>query len=482
MAAINALVDTYRSGLPGLQNIVLVGADDVVPFARVPDLTKISNESDYTNDALAINGNNGLVGSFVTSNILSDTAYGDFHPKPWLNRQIFVPEVALGRLVETPDQIQFQIAQFQTFNGQLDPATALTTGYDFLADGANKVGDEVDGVVGASNNARLVNGTWTSADLTAAFESHTPVPGLDSINAHFDHYRLLPGAGNTANDESDLYTTAKIKRTQPTDPRIVPGAVIFSMGCHSGLNVPDLIAPAPNADQQARLLDWPQAFADQGAGVYVANTGYGYGDTDIVAYSEDLMARFAAKFGAEHDAGAGADGGEAGVLRRPGAVRDVRREGAGGDDVLRPADGAAAAAGVALVADHVVAHLADDSSVTTASVTPTPLPFSTDPVTGLDIVPFNLNPNFHDNDLGSLGHYDDIDGQKDASAGRPIMPVTGFDLPAGAGREDGARHRHHRPAVDGRVAVRRGVQRARERRVAARSSPRRGRSRHRSTT
>ena len=58
------------------------------------------------------------------------------------------------------------------------------------------------------------------------------------------------------------------------------------------------------------------------------------------------------------------------------------------------------------------------SSVTTASVTPTPLPFSTDPVTGLDIVPFNLNPNFHDNDLGALGHYDDIDGQNGRLGGR----------------------------------------------------------------
>ena len=53
--------------------------------------------------------------------------------------------------------------------------------------------------------------------------------------------------------------------------------------------------------RQARLLDWPQAFADQGAGVYVANTGYGYGDTEIVAYSEKLMALFAERSSAaEH--------------------------------------------------------------------------------------------------------------------------------------------------------------------------------------
>ena len=91
VAAINAVVDGYRTGLPDLRNIVIVGADNVIPFARVPDLTRISNERDYTNDVLEIAGNNELVGSFVTENILSDNPYGAFHPIDVLNRQIFVP-------------------------------------------------------------------------------------------------------------------------------------------------------------------------------------------------------------------------------------------------------------------------------------------------------------------------------------------------------------------------------------------------------
>src|SRR4029077_19354318 len=39
---------------------------------------------------------------------------------------------------------------------------------------------------------------------------------------------------------------------------------------------------------------WAQSFAGRGASAYLGNTGFGYGDSDIVAYSEDLNARFAA--------------------------------------------------------------------------------------------------------------------------------------------------------------------------------------------
>ena len=410
VAAINALVDGYRGSLTDLQNIVLVGSDDVIPLARVPDLTNISNESDYTNDALAIDGNSALVGSFETSNILSDNPYGDFHPIPWLNRQIFVPQVALGRLVETPDEIQFQVDQFMQFSGQLDPTTALTTGYDFLADGATQVANSLDSLVGPLNSNRLINGTWTSADLSAAFEQQTPVPGIDSINAHFDHYRLLPGAGNTTNDESDLYTSAKIARTAQ-DPRILQGGVIFSMGCHSGLNVSDLLVPSPTADQAQRLLDWPEAFADQGAGVYVANTGYGYGDTDTVAYSEELMSLFAQNFHQDMTLG------QALTAAKQKYFGDLVQYETYDEKVL------------AETTFYGLPMFRLQPPLGPPAPTPTPLPFSTDPVTGLDVVPFNLAPNFQKVDLGSLGAFYEIDGQSRVTSGRPIMPVTGFDLP-----------------------------------------------------
>lgn len=61
-------------------------------------------------------------------------------------------------------------------------------------------------------------------------------------------------------------------------------SIIFTTGCHSGLSVPDGAAPGSR-------LDFAQVLVGQGA-IYLANTGYGYGDADAIGYSERLMQRF----------------------------------------------------------------------------------------------------------------------------------------------------------------------------------------------
>jgi hypothetical protein len=63
------------------------------------------------------------------------------------------------------------------------------------------------------------------------------------------------------------------------------------MGCHAGLSVSDTFPTDTGKAQQVR--DWAEAMAQNGAGVYVANTGYGYGDYKAIALSEQLMTMFA---------------------------------------------------------------------------------------------------------------------------------------------------------------------------------------------
>jgi hypothetical protein len=62
------------------------------------------------------------------------------------------------------------------------------------------------------------------------------------------------------------------------------GRFVFTMGCHAGLSVSDIVVGASDA----RHLDWAQVYGAGGA-LYAANTGFGYGDTTGVAYSEKLM-------------------------------------------------------------------------------------------------------------------------------------------------------------------------------------------------
>ena len=57
------------------------------------------------------------------------------------------------------------------------------------------------------------------------------------------------------------------------------------MGCHAGFQTTDAIIGTP-------VLDWAQTFAGTGTG-FVGNTGFGLGNTDSVAFSEELMADFA---------------------------------------------------------------------------------------------------------------------------------------------------------------------------------------------
>jgi phage terminase large subunit-like protein len=69
------------------------------------------------------------------------------------------------------------------------------------------------------------------------------------------------------------------------------GVIIYTLGCRSGLNVPDV-----DSGTGPLTLDFAQAFAQRGA-TYVANTGNGYGDTRDIALSERLMYYFTQRLG-----------------------------------------------------------------------------------------------------------------------------------------------------------------------------------------
>ncbi len=63
------------------------------------------------------------------------------------------------------------------------------------------------------------------------------------------------------------------------------GGIFFTMGCHAGFQTTDAVVGSS-------VLDWPQYFAQHDTG-FVGNTGFGLGETDSVAFSEELMADFA---------------------------------------------------------------------------------------------------------------------------------------------------------------------------------------------
>ena len=295
VSAIGTALKTFRQSHPQLENVVLVGGDAIVPFARLSDLTTVANESGYANATFM---QSEMYAGARAWKMLSDNPYGDIDPIPYFGRQLHVPDLAVGRLVETPAQIQSQVEAFTAAGagsssaGRLDPQDALTTGYDFLSDGGTEVRSLLGGYVGSSHNDSVINGDWTRSTLVGAGAKWIDtsvaggsVPGITSLNGHADFYALQPPKN-----------TSSLVRTEDVLANAVTfgGRVVFSMGCHAGLNVPDAFLP-PNLRDGApgHVADWAEAFSAKNAAVFIGNTGYGFGDTDRIAYGEELNRLFA---------------------------------------------------------------------------------------------------------------------------------------------------------------------------------------------
>ncbi|HUP87240.1 MAG TPA: nidogen-like domain-containing protein [Acidimicrobiales bacterium] len=282
VSAITASVRGLMSSGSALGNVVIVGTDTIVPHGRVLDLTDIVNERTYPGNlafTTAGNANNSLFSSVADGYILTDNPYGDFNPVPFGGQYLYVPDVAVGRLGETPEDIAGQIGRFTQYGGILDPSTAaFTASYDFMKD----MGGQVLGILGGSSRN---DDTWTASDIkSSVFNNTTAPPKTVAINGHANHFRLLGGVGNATNDLSDTVSTRDVSGGQN-----LARATIFGMGCHYGLSVEDFLVGLPGPD----ALDWQQAYAQKQVASFTANTGYGYGDRNVIAYSERLMVLFA---------------------------------------------------------------------------------------------------------------------------------------------------------------------------------------------
>ena len=330
--AIDGLVDRLLQPVPGanpwkdLTSVVVVGSDQQIPMARIADGTASSNEADYASETQQYDtaGNptapSPLSAAASARMMLTDDAYGSWNPIAWRDSALFLPDVALGRLVEKPSEIGAALDNYANSfpsgsQGRLDSSTALVSGYDFMADGATTIDTALSAHIPSRQS--LISNSWDKTALLSDLYPAGQSPAVDSLNAHFDHHSLLPAAGNTTGDLSSLVTTADVA----TNPNRLQGRLVFSMGCHSGLSVPDGyltgtsttadapadtdVVPGETAAQTAARrarLDWAEAFANDGA-VYIGNTGYGYGDSSAVSFSERLMVELAKRLDGSVSAG-----------------------------------------------------------------------------------------------------------------------------------------------------------------------------------
>ena len=176
--------------------------------------------------------------------------YADLDPIQWQDRRLYVPDLAVGRLVETPADITTAIQTYITNNGVLDASRAYAAGYDFMQDGAASVRDALTASLTNANGGTAptvtsrISPTWTKANLLGDL----PLSRINAIFGHFEH-----SAGTAASGEA--FTPTELAAALPAVSKVV-----LSMGCHSGLSVAD----ATDVSGTATSTDFAQAIAEIG--------------------------------------------------------------------------------------------------------------------------------------------------------------------------------------------------------------------------
>ena len=252
-----------------------------------------SNERDYGASTFA-GENNPEADALSLGYYFSDDPYAASTPLGVGSATLYTPQLAVGRLVESAAEIESALGRFSQTTGDLNATAGLTTGYSFLSPGAQAVSANLaaDGLTATALIDQDSSGApWSASDLKSALVPNPgPGPGIDSVNAHFDYSRLLPASGNasssTTSVNATLFSTSDVRNNLTS----YAGRLLCRWGATPASTSSDAEVAASGVP--GPVDDWAKTFADSGA-LWVANTGYGYADTDTVAYSAKLMAEFA---------------------------------------------------------------------------------------------------------------------------------------------------------------------------------------------
>lgn len=287
---IKGIVDSYRAANPDLRYVVIAGGDDVIPFFRYPDQSLLGQESGYVPP---VQSDSASEAALRNDFVLSQDAYGAGTLISLRTSEFPVPGLAVGRLVETPAEIAGMLDAYIQAGGVVEPGSSLVTGYDFLADAAAAVEAELEAGTGAAADLLVTPAdkspqdpaSWTAAQLSTKLLGSRH--DLIFLAGHFSANSALAADFSTSLLTTDLAASS-------VD---LENAIVFSAGCHSGYNLVD-----GHAVTGVTLpLDWAQAFAQKRA-TLIAGTGYQYGDTDFLEYSERLYRDFARRLRAGNGA------------------------------------------------------------------------------------------------------------------------------------------------------------------------------------
>ncbi len=267
-SAIRAMIMSYLQQHGGIEYLVLVGDDDMLPSRRMQDNTPdtVFPEKKYT----GADASNSIGAALRSNHYLTDDYFADKDPSTVATGEMYVPDLAVGRLIGSPQEMMDFIDSFLA-----QPSTVvnnvLVTGYDFVQDAGTAVCNDWKADLGVNKlQCQNIGDTWTLDNLRGAQLSTSTRYEVQSINGHADH----GGEGVPVNKQ--VLKASEIKASTAN----FVGALVYTLGCHSGLNVPDTNSVDPT--------DLAEAFSFKRAN-YVGNTGYGWGIRGGIGLSEKLM-------------------------------------------------------------------------------------------------------------------------------------------------------------------------------------------------
>lgn len=275
---IKNVIDAYREANPNVEYLVLAGGADVIPFFQVQDVSGLANEKEYVPPVAPSSASEaGLMSNLVQG----QDGYGSQVEFTQAGHTLALPDLAIGRLVDTATDISTAVNAYIQTGGVVVPNSALVTGYDFVGDAAVAIKAEMDAGT-SSNSDTLIQPPGeppTGPNAWTADQLRTKLLGgnfdIAVLSGHFSAGSLL-----AADYRTQLAAAEIIQSTTG-----LSDVLVLALGCHGGYTVPsgDLL-PGVSPDP-----DWAKAFLRKGAAGYISATGYAYGDTELTEYGERLF-------------------------------------------------------------------------------------------------------------------------------------------------------------------------------------------------
>jgi hypothetical protein len=279
------LENLKRAAYPNLKYFILVGSHETIPMAARAadnyDETSWNIPSGYL-ATLYHSTAHSAKGYYLTDTVYRDLSYVN---DGWGVDSKLVPEMAVGRMVETPAQISASIDTYLASKASLSRTNLAAIGSQDYMDGATSAAT----AMGPTADTTLIQNGFLSTLVPPKLNAKHSIV---YIGGHGDYNWMTTrewdqgfeaGASGSQGDTEDLSN--------------LNNAAIAAAGCHNGVVFPDKTYHDYNGT--ITYGDFPERLANKQVGVYAAATGYTWvsisGSSTNVAntmYSEKATALF----------------------------------------------------------------------------------------------------------------------------------------------------------------------------------------------